>query len=224
MYASPPWSPPSAWADPPSSRDAPARAQRLGPWLVAPTDAELVRAAQADPARFDAIYRRYLPRVYRYVRARVGGSGDAEDIVSAAFMEVLTSLPRYREQGRFAAWLFTIARRRITAHRRRHFRREGREAQVEEEALRRLPDGARGGESLLERDRLERAMARHLSEDQREALRLRFYGDLPIVEIARVMGKGESAVKMLLHRGLHRLRDAMAADAPPPPAEEGAHG
>jgi RNA polymerase sigma-70 factor (ECF subfamily) len=198
-----------------------ARLTPSGTRLVTPTDAELVRAAQADPARFDAVYRRYLPTVYRYVRARVGSAGDAEDIVSAAFIEAMTSLPRYREQGRFAAWMFTIARRRITAHRRRHFRREGREALVDEESLRRLPDDSRGSggaSRMVERDRLERVMAAHLSEDQREALTLRFYGELPIAEIAKVMGKGESATKMLLHRGLNRLRAAMAdADDVPPP-------
>ncbi len=161
--------------------------------------------------QFDAVYRRYLPAVYRYVRARVGATSDAEDITAAAFLDAMTSLARYQEQGRFPAWLFTIARRRITAHRRRYVRREGKEASVEEESLRRMPDVGAGSSTarMADQDLLQRAMTAHLSADQHEALALRFYGDLPIAEIARVMGKGESAVKMLLHRGLGRLRKAM---------------
>ncbi len=179
-----------------------------------PSDAELAQAARSDPAAFDLLYRRFLPAVYRYVYVRVGSVADAEDVTSAVFLDVLGSLGNYREQGVFAAWLFTIAQRQVGAHHRRQ-RREGAHRLA-------LPgDDADVGElvgdegqarqvaRLEQADLLSRAVA-GLSDDQREALALRFYGGLKVAEIAKVMGKGESAVKMILHRGLGQLKAGLA--------------
>jgi RNA polymerase sigma-70 factor, ECF subfamily len=165
-------------------------------------DAELVAAARVDRRAFDAVYRRYVPRVYRFARARVGSEQDAEDVTTATFLEAFTSLDGYQEQGHFAAWLFTIARRQVLALHRR--------APVHED-LATTPLAAPALEVRDESAVLHRVLGR-LSEDRREALLLRFYGDLKITEIAAVMGKNESAVKMLLHRALAQLHDLLRED------------
>jgi RNA polymerase sigma-70 factor (ECF subfamily) len=167
-----------------------------------PSDAALVEAAVARPAAFDALYRRYLPAVYRYVRARVGSVEDAEDVTSAIFIDALAGLRGYREEGRFAAWLFTIARRRLVAH----YRRSGQVDLIDADDVS-APTAA--SDELL--DLLTRAMHR-LTADRREALTLRFFAGLPIQDVAHTMGKGESATKMLIHRGLLQLRDLLAED------------
>lgn len=187
----------------------PAAARPPGP-VTEPTDAELVAAARRDPLAFDRLYRRYLPAVYRYVRARVATADDAEDITSVAFLSALQSLARYEERGLFAAWLFTIARRQIIAHRRAQ---PSRAADALDDA------GARGLASpgaepdaagVEARDAIRAALV-HLSPDQQEAITLRFYGGLRVMEIGAILGKDESAVKMILHRGLRKLRDGLAA-------------
>jgi len=76
-------------------------------------DAELVRAAKHDQSAFAALYRRYVKRIYRYVYSRVDRKADAEDLTARVFTEALEGLKRYREQGTFSAWLFTIAHRRL---------------------------------------------------------------------------------------------------------------
>lgn len=178
------------------------------------SDADLAQAARRDPAAFDRLYRRYLPAVYRYVYARVGSAADAEDVTSAIFLDVLTSLRHYREQGLFTAWLFTIAQRQVGAHHRRRRRDDARRAEPHADAgdagaqsIDALPSGDSQQHVLrLEQvDLLSRAVA-GLGDEQREALSLRFYGGLKVSEIAEVMGKGESAVKMILHRSLNQLK------------------
>jgi len=180
-----------------------------------PTDADLVAVARRDPAAFDALYRRYVPAVFRYVRARVTTLDDAEDITAVTFMSALQSLDRYEERGLFAAWLFTIARRQIVAHRRSGARGE---TEPIDDAAHRLAaaDGEPDAAGLEARDALRAAMLR-LTPDQREAITLRFYGGLRVLEVAAVLGKDESAVKMILHRGLRKLRDGLdgRADAGP---------
>lgn len=80
-----------------------------------PNDDALVENARHDPDAFAALYRRYLTPVYRYLLIRLGNPQEAEDITSRVFTEALEGLinQRYRENGKFAAWLFTIARRRL---------------------------------------------------------------------------------------------------------------
>jgi len=75
-------------------------------------DASLVEAARRDPAAFATLYRRYVTPIYRYIYSRLGNVADAEDLTARVFTEALEGLHRYREQGNFAAWLFTIARHR----------------------------------------------------------------------------------------------------------------
>jgi len=167
------------------------------------TDAELALAAQRNPAAFDTLYRRYVAAVYRYTLARVGSAEDAEDVTAGVFLDALAGLPAYREQGRFPAWLFTIARRHVLAHRRSH----ARYATVDAADI--PAPHAPPAERL---DEMARALEA-LTEDRREALTLRFFAGLKVSEVAAVMGRGESATKMLIHRGLAQLRDALSADA-----------
>lgn len=79
-------------------------------------DARLVAAAQRQRVNFVALYDKYLSRVYHYVVQRVGVQQDAEDLTSLVFIEAMESLDNYREQGSFAGWLFSIARRKVVDH------------------------------------------------------------------------------------------------------------
>ncbi len=167
-------------------------------------DARLVTAARQNRAAFVALYRRYLPRVYRYVYRRVGNQQDAEDVTASVFTEALESLEDYREQGSFAGWLFTIAHHRVADHHRRQRER----VSLEEVALA-LSDPGPGPEAqALRRDRLERVAQAldELTPDRQEALALRFFGQLSNKEVAQVMGRSEAAVKMLVCRAIRQLR------------------
>lgn len=169
-------------------------------------DAALVRAAQADPDAFDALYRRHVDQVYRYCHSHVSGHLDAEDLTAQTFLAALQSLSSYDGQGSFAAWLFSIARHKCADHHRWSY------------ANPREPlDGTYGLEdqgaidlerrALLSsvRDCVRRSLGA-LTQDRREALRLRFWGGLKHQEVASVMERSEDAVKMLVWRGVRDLR------------------
>ena len=80
----------------------------------------LIAAAQADPARFEALYDRYVQRVYGFVSRRVGNRAAAEDITSAVFAQALANLPKFEWRGLpFAAWLIRIAANALADHWRR---------------------------------------------------------------------------------------------------------
>jgi RNA polymerase sigma-70 factor (ECF subfamily) len=169
-------------------------------------DDVLVEHAQSDPAAFAKLYRRYLTPVYRYVFARIGNVADAEDLTSQVFLAALEALPRYQGSGRFSAWLFSIARRKVADHYR------ARRAQAPLEAITRLPASGDDPLEQVAADEELRELARRigrLHEDERELLRLRFAAQLSFAEIAALLKRKPSAVKMSLYRLLERLESQM---------------
>jgi RNA polymerase sigma-70 factor (ECF subfamily) len=170
-------------------------------------EAALIAAAQADPVAFEALYRRYVARVYRYVRARVDNDDDGVDLTQQVFLQALGALPRYRDRGMpFAAWLFRIARNvAIDAHRRRRVTVtwDLLPEQLHPEA-RHDPDAM-----LIQQEAFTRLRELLLSlpADKREMIVLRFVAALTAREIAEVMGKREAAVQKQLSRILRSLKE-----------------
>lgn len=188
--------------DEPDSADA-------GDVMGNPHDDEerLIAAAQADPTAFAALYRRYVERMYRYLRAHTRDD-DAADLTQQVFLRALDALPRYRAGAApFAAWLFRIAHNALVDAGRRR-RDETPWDELPEPAA---PDGDTGDPEALAlrreaRERLRAAIAA-LDTPKRELLALRFAGRLSAPEIAAVVGKRPEAVKKQLTRILHALRE-----------------
>lgn len=170
-------------------------------------DAALAAAAKRDAAAFDALYRRYVTRVYRYCLLRSGNWQDAEDLTAQTFLAALESLGRYRERGSFAAWLFTIARRQCHSYHRRRYRHpEQPLAAAGDRAHLYSPDP----EGHLFRGMVMECVQRvlpQLTKERQEVVRLRYGAGLSTAETAAVMGKGQSAVKMLLLRAVNDLQE-----------------
>ena len=169
-------------------------------------DAYLAEAAKGDPCAFGELYERYHIRVYRYVYHRVGSIADAEDITALVFMKALEGLPSYQaRRSSFAPWLFRITRNAVVDHYRRRKNQRPLE-DLDHEAA----DGDPLAHALVSERRQElEHLVEHLSVDQREVVLLRYAADLSFAEIAAVMKKKEPAIRMLLHRGLRRLKAVM---------------
>ncbi len=169
-------------------------------------DDSLIRQIQDDPLLFAALYRRYAPRVYRYLYGRVGNRTDAEDLTAQVFLEVLQALPHYHSQGTFPAWLFTLVRRRII-----DWQRKSRDTiSIEWIENQVAPDLDLLGEVIRSEDlhRLDELFAQ-LTDEHQELIRLRFAAGLTYAQIGKVLGRSEAAVGMALTRLLQRLHQAM---------------
>ncbi len=171
-------------------------------------EAELIRAAQRDPARFRPLYLQWVTPVYKYLLARLRDPLEAEDLTSQVFLTACEQLPRYNHRGRFAAWLFTIARNKC----RDYYRTAGRSASLDEaEALGSDPDLLAVAIRSDEIQRLERTI-RALPEAELDLVRLRFTAGLTYAEIGALLGKREDAVRKQLERLLARLQFQMEDD------------
>src|SRR5262245_49941403 len=129
------------------------------------TEGALVeRSRDGDAEAFAELYRRYLTPVYRFVFRRVGGDvAAAEGLTSQVFLEALHHLSRYRERGRFVAWLFTITRRRLAD---RYRKAEMDSLDDVPESLLGVPDGLVQHENMIHLKQLLAA----LDEEKRELL------------------------------------------------------
>jgi RNA polymerase sigma-70 factor (ECF subfamily) len=169
-------------------------------------DTALAEAARTNPQAFGELYERYYTRVYRYVYHRLANPTEAEDVTAVVFMKALEALPSYHSRrNTFAPWLFRITRNAVIDHYRRR-------------RLQTPIDGAEHPSSemdpagyVLGREESAEltALVCHLSDDQRDVVLLRFAGDLSFAEIGAVLNKNEPAVRMLLHRGLRKLKTVM---------------
>ena len=175
-------------------------------------DAErlLVERAKTDPEAFGALYDRYFGQIYRFVFSRLRDQTAAEDVTSEVFMKALRSIPRYQDTGRpFTAWLYQISVNTINDR----YRATRPTVDLDE-----MYDLAASGPGL-EDTAVRRAELREiwrsvesLPAQQRTALVLKFQEDLKISDIAAVMGKSDGAVKLLIHRGVTRLRSVLKED------------
>jgi len=186
--------------------DRPARVAHLD------RDRPLVEAAQIDPLRFDALYRRYLAQVYSYAYYELGDHHEAEDATERTFLAALTNLGRFEERARpadgegastFRVWLFQIARNTIANQRRG--RRRHPQAPLDAAALVADPLDVEGGVALRDEAAAAWNAVGRLPADRRRALVLRFVEEMSTAEIAGILGRSEGAVRVLIHRALRTV-------------------
>jgi RNA polymerase sigma-70 factor, ECF subfamily len=150
------------------------------------------------------IYRAHNARLLRYFRANA--PAEAEDLASETWLDAARNLSGFEgDEDAFRGWLFTIARRRLTDHRRRSGRR--REEAVPEELLE--PSATPSAEAQALAGRLGHEAAHQIVDrlpaDQAEVVLLRVVADLSVEQVAAITGRRPGTVRVLQHRALRRL-------------------
>ena len=174
-------------------------------------DAILVRrAASADVAAFETLYRRHHRRVHGVIVRLVGQAGArAEDLTQEAFVRAWQALPSFRFESAVSTWLHRLAVN--TALMELRARRSRPLADDDEDALESLSTPDTAGHAVLGRD-LERAVAT-LPPRARAVLVLHDVEGWKHEEIAEELGMAVGSSKAQLHRarGLLRTRIGEAA-------------
>ena len=170
----------------------------------------LDRARSGDRDAVGDLWRTYQPQLLRFLRSRRSTSPD--DVAAQVWLVVGRSLARFEGDGRdFQRWIFTIARRRDIDEVRRARRR--REYPTDE-----LGESSEGASTnpLDEASSLDAAieLVAALPTQMAEAIMLRVVHDLDIGAVASIMDVSEGNVRVLVHRGLTKLRASMAEHRP----------
>jgi RNA polymerase sigma factor (sigma-70 family) len=155
---------------------------------------------------FERLYAEHAESLFGFLVYRTADRALAEDVLADTFERVLRARRRFDpRRGSEKTWLYTIALNRL--------RDRGRRSAAEERALERFSAGsaldAGPSTGLEDRNELGRALE-VLSEEEREAIALRYGADLTVPEIAKLTGERLTTVEGRVYRALRKLRDELS--------------
>jgi RNA polymerase sigma-70 factor (ECF subfamily) len=171
------------------------------------------RVREDDEVAFRALVEATEDRVYGTMVKMLGGFEGAEDLAQRVYLRIWQARGRYEPTAKFTTWMFSIVRRLVLNERRGRARRGVvfREPSVEERPreVKVFEDPSKTAAAGELARVIENALA-GLPEDQRTAVVLRRYEEMPYEEIASVLETTVPAVKSLLFRARQTLRVKLA--------------
>jgi RNA polymerase sigma-70 factor, ECF subfamily len=180
------------------------------------TDSELIKLIlQGDKEKFRMLLDKYQPMVFRTCMGFLHDKDNAADLTQEIFIQVYQSLHSFKGEAAFSTWIYSITVNASLNRVRKHSRYQvldrldslfgsGREKEIS------IPvSDTENPESILirqEHSRWIQDALDNLPENQRTAIVLSKYDDLPQKEIAEIMKITEGAVEALIQRAKTNLR------------------
>jgi RNA polymerase sigma-70 factor (ECF subfamily) len=171
------------------------------------------RAGRGDEQAFSQIYDQLAGLVYGIVRRVVRDPAQSQEVAQEVFLEIWRLAPRHdRARGSVRSWVATIAHRRAVDRVRAE--QAARDREQRQHRLDPSPTDTVAEEidDRFEHDRVRRALSK-LTDAQREALELAYYGGYTYREVAMMLRTPHGTVKTRIRDGLIRLRDQLGVIA-----------
>ncbi len=176
------------------------------------------RVQDGDSAAFKEFVERYQRPLFQFALELTGDWDDAEDISQQVFIKAYRGLARFKGKAKVMSWLFRIAiNTHIDAGRRRESRGGWAVRPDDEGETQREHFIATAAEDDPERQAAAGQMGEHIQEalgtlaaQQRSVFILRHYHDLPLKEIAGILGVSLGTVKSQLFRAIRHLQKQLA--------------
>jgi len=175
----------------------------------------MARIATGDHQAFRQLVLRHQDAVVGTVTKMLGNSSDSEDIAQMVFIRVWKHARRYKPDNKFTTYLYTIMRNLVYNETRRRSRKKtvSSDQREDEHHLQHPDDPSAQPDSTLLNSELQTAIdsaIAALPENQRLAVVLRRYENLPYEEIATVLKTSVPSVKSLLFRARSTLRESLS--------------
>ncbi len=168
----------------------------------------IARTAHGDHRAFEEVYAQVAAIVFGTVRGVVRDPCLAEEVTQEVFIEVWRTASRFDEsRGSPTAWIATIAHRRAVDRVRAEQRSADRDRRAASHPVA-YDEVAESAEHNLDRERVRRCLKR-LTDLQREAVTLAYYGGYTYREVAGLLGVPAGTVSTRMRDGLIRLRDCL---------------
>jgi len=177
------------------------------------TDDALVALCRekGDAEAFAELVRRYRERVFRLAASILGPAfaAEAEEVAQEVFLRVHFALPSFRGEAKFSSWIYRIAfNQAVNLKSRVRFRAP----HLQEEALAGAASLHPGPLDQLQSRRRDQALAAcidELPEVYQSVLRLHYWADTGVAEVASLLDVPENTVKSYLHRARKLLHEML---------------
>lgn len=182
-----------------------------GDTAAEPTDEELlVEVARGDQRAFARLYDRVAGKVYGVIRRVLRDPSQSEEVAQEVLVEVWRTASRFDSaRGKASTWILTMAHRRAIDRVRSEQASRDRDERVgHRDRMRPFDEVSERVETRLEHEQV-RAALDHLTDLQREAVELAYYGGYTYREVADLLGTPLGTIKTRMRDGLIRLRDAL---------------
>lgn len=169
----------------------------------------LAKTAAQDEEAYRDLFQRYYPRVFAFVKRRLGNPELAEEAVADTFFEVWRGAAGFQGKSRVSTWILGIATFKCReAHRSRSRLKRAAVVSTPVEHLETVPDELDPEAHLVARDELRWAKVRidELPEDQRKVVQLSIVEGRSTEEVARHLRVSGGTVKSRLSRARRQLR------------------
>lgn len=174
-----------------------------------PIGVVLRRAGRGDQAAFAELYDALSPLVYGVVLKVVRDPSHAEEVAQEVFVELWRLAARFDgTKGSARTWAATLAHRRAIDRVRSEQSTRNRQDRDANQVVREHDVVAAEVESTMDQARVRRALTQ-LSDLQREAVELAYFGGHTYREVAVLLGIAEGTVKSRIRDGMIRLRDEL---------------
>lgn len=175
----------------------------------------MVKIGNGDHAALRSLVERHQHSLIGTISKMLGNETDSEDIAQQVFIRVWKHAKRYKPDNKFTTYLYTIARNLVyNESRRRSRKRTTSSDQLEEDHHLQFPaDANQEPDNNLLESELTKAIdeaIQKLPENQRMAVVLRRYENVPYEEIAEILNTSVPSVKSLLFRARTTLREHLA--------------
>ena len=163
-----------------------------------------------DPESFGLLYDLYVEKIYRFIYFKVGSKEEAEDITSEVFLKVWNHISEDKEIKSFSGLLYRVARNSVIDY----YRSRARDPQIvslENESENETERGFAGRwydniDIKMEAQTVMNSLEK-LKQEYQEAITLYYIEGLKIAEIAAIMNKNQTSIRVLLHRAVKKLKE-----------------
>ncbi|MEO9965198.1 MAG: sigma-70 family RNA polymerase sigma factor [Reichenbachiella sp.] len=166
----------------------------------------MIALAKKDLQHFEPIYNRYYESIFRYVFRKTDDEDVAADLTSKVFMNAMNAIHKFEYRGvPFGAWLYRIAANEAN----KYFRESKRQLlALEDHKVRMVMNCGNLEEADAEqKQKVLAELIRELDDEEIQILELKFFENKNFKEIAFILEKKESAVKMKMYRSLNKLKE-----------------
>lgn len=154
------------------------------------------KAKDGCNASFSKLVKMHQIRLYQYLLARCHNSYDADDVLQDTFINAFKYLHSYNKKWQFNTWLFTIANRLI---------KKQHKFSQQYDDLSNIDISVELEEIGIDKDNIWVQVKKVVNSQSYDLLWFFYVEELSIKEIAQILQKSQSWVKIVLYRSKKKL-------------------